>query len=100
MSNRYGITKQTELRAIPHGTSAQEILELPEVKELIQETNVATLEFVRKVCDVSADELPTLDTITVTNILRSVQDVLRKSNTGLQVIRPSVTRTNYSKRIY
>lgn len=99
MSNRYGITKQTEQRAIPHGTSAQEILELPEVKELIQETNFATLEFIRKVCDVTAEELPTLDSVAITHILKAVQEVLWKSNTSLQVIRPNVTRTSYSKRI-
>lgn len=98
MANRYGITKDTETASLPHGTMPAAIMALPEVQAMVHNVNYDTIQFIANVCgtDVSAINL---DDVAITNILKAVQEVLNKSNTGLHIIRPNISRVGYRKRI-
>lgn len=99
MVNRYGITCETESATLPHGTMPSAIMALPEVQTLIHNVNADTIQFIANVCGTELSAIDLNDT-TITNILKAVQDVLNKSNTGLHIIRPNViSRVGYRKRI-
>lgn len=98
MANRYGITKDTETAALPHGTMPNTIMDLPEVQALTHNVNYDTIQFIANVCGVDESTI-NFDDVTITNILKAVQEVLNKSNTGLHIIRPNVSRIGYRKRI-
>ena len=102
MSNRYGITKDSESVSLPHGVMTDEIMTLPEVYALTVQGNELTREYIRALCgldeDVELDKV--LTTVTVNHILNDIQNRLDKSNCGLHIIRPHVIpRVGYKKRI-
>lgn len=97
MSNRYGITVDTEEKILPHGTMPYSIMSLDEVEQMNQEINERVNLFISNSCGIMDD--PDLDPVTIDHILQAVQDVLNKSNTGLHIIRPHVIRNMYKKRI-
>lgn len=97
MRNRYGITADTEEKVLPHGTMPYTIMALDEVEHMNREINERVNLFIANSCGMMDD--PDLDPVTIDHILQAVQDVLNKSNTGLHIIRPHVTRNIYKKRI-